>query len=111
MRACSTLYGGVRLRIEVPEAYVTAEPGLRKKCHKLKGTAGPKRMRLMQDSEIAKGKKKAGSKMGYMDMGGSGPSSAVKEQHLPHDLPTALSSPTTKFVHPEASIPSSDSDF
>ena len=59
--------------IEVPEAFVASEPGLRKKCHRLKGTAGPKRMRLM--AEIAKGKKKAASKMGLMDMEESGPSS------------------------------------
>ncbi len=65
---------------------MAAEPGLRKKCHKLKGTAGPKRMRLLE--EIVKGKKKTTSKMGYMEMEGSGPSSAVKEQHPPPDLPT-----------------------
>jgi hypothetical protein len=61
--------------------------------------------------EITKGKKKTALKMGYMDTEGSGLSLAVKEQHPPQDLPTALSSPPTKFVLPEPSTSSSDSDF
>ena len=95
--------------IEVPEAYVASEPGLRKKCHELKGTAGPKRMRLM--AEVAKGKKKAVSKMGYMDMEGCAPSSAVNEHLPPPDLPAAVSAPPPKFVLPEPVLPDSDSDF
>ena len=97
--------------VEVPKEYVAAERGLRKKCHKLKGTAGPKRMRLME--EITKGKKKSASKMGYMEMEGSGPSSAVKEHHPPSDLPTELSPAPNfpKFVLPEPSVPSFDSEF
>ena len=91
--------------IEVPEEYVAAEPALRKKCHRLKGTAGPKRMRLM--AEIAKGKKKATSKMGLMDMEGSGPSSAVKAQ-LP---PAVSSSPPPKLVIPDIEFPDSETDF
>ena len=90
--------------IEVPEEYVAAEPALRKRCHKLKGTAGPKRMRLM--AEIAKGKKKAASKMGLMDMEGSGPSSAVQAH-----LPPAVSAPPTNLVIPPIVFPDSDSDF
>ena len=45
--------------VEVPKAYVAAEPGLRKKCHMLKGTAGLKHMRILE--EMAKGKKKTES--------------------------------------------------
>ncbi len=85
------------------------EPGLRKKCHNLKGTAGPKRMRLM--TQIAMGKKKAASKMGYIDREGSGPSSAVKEHLPPPDQPAAISSQPPKFVLPEPVIPDSDSDL
>ena len=49
--------------------------------------------------------------MGYMDMEGSGPSSAAKE-HLPTPVqPTALSSPPQKFVIPVPEVPDSDSDF
>ena len=94
--------------VEVPKAYEASEPGLRKKCHKLKGTAGPKRMRIMAD--IAKGKKKTESKLGHMSMEGSGPSSAQgpKPKDLnPEDRPTSAPPP---FVIPEPSIPS-DSDF
>jgi hypothetical protein len=92
--------------VEVPKAYEASEPGLRKKCHKLKGTAGPRRQRLL--AEIAKGKKKTASKLGHMSMEGSGPSSASKAKDLPaEDRPT---SPPPPFVIPEPSLPS-DSDF
>ena len=69
-------------------------------------------MRLM--AEIAKGKKKAVSKTGSMDMEGSGPSSAVKVNLPPldlPDLPAAVSAPPQKFVLPEPVLPDSDSDF
>ncbi len=95
--------------IEVPVEYVASEPGLRKKCHKLKGTAGPKCMRLM--AEIAKGKKKAASKMGAMDMEGSGPSSAVKEALTSPVQPAAITSAPPKYVLPQIVFPDSDSDF
>ena len=96
--------------IEVPEAYVASEPGLRKKCHKLKGTAGPKRLRLM--AEIAKGKKKAVSKMASMDMEGSGPSSAVKKHLPPPDQPAAIcKAAISNIVIPDTVFPESDSDF
>jgi hypothetical protein len=105
--------------VEVPKDYIASEPGLRKKCHKLKGTAGPKRRRLMV--EIAKGKKKAESKLGYMTMEGSGPSSASKPKALPTEdlpksppppfvIPDRPKSPPPPFVIPDPSIPS-DSDF
>ena len=49
--------------------------------------------------------------MGYMDMEGSGTSSAVKE-HLPTPVqPTALSSPPPKFEFPVPEVPNSDYDF
>jgi hypothetical protein len=58
-------------------------------------------------AEIAKGKKKATSKMGLMDMEGSGPSSAVKAQ-LP---PAVSSSPPPKLVIPDIEYPDSETDF
>ena len=96
--------------VEVPKDYIAPEPGLRKKCHKLKGTTGPKRRRLMED--IAKGKKKAESKLGYMTMEGSRPSSASKLKDLLKDFPAEdrPTSPPPPFVLPEPSF-SSDSDF
>ena len=48
--------------------------------------------------------------MGFMDMEGSGPSSAVKEHLPPPDQPAAISSPPPKFVLPELVFPDSDSD-
>ena len=58
-------------------------------------------------TEIAEGKKKAASKMGLMDMEGSGPSSAVKAQ-LP---PAVSSSPPPELVIPEIEFPDSETDF
>ncbi len=54
--------------LQVPSDYVTAEPSLRKKCKKIKGTAGPKRHRLIQAANAEK--KKSESKIKFMDMRG-----------------------------------------
>jgi hypothetical protein len=43
----------------VPTEFIASEPGLLKKCHRLKGTAGPKRMRLSAEvkKEMTRSKK------------------------------------------------------
>jgi hypothetical protein len=51
--------------LKVPDEYVAAEPSMRKKTKLLKGTAGPKRLRIRQ--EIAEEKKKADSKTKFLD--------------------------------------------
>ena len=54
-----------RADIEVPDNLVAETPSLRKKCNKLRGTAGPRRARILR--EIAKEKKKSTSKIGFVD--------------------------------------------
>jgi len=51
--------------VQVPDTLVAETPALRKKCSKVRGTAGPRRARLLK--EIAKQKKKSVSKIGYID--------------------------------------------
>jgi hypothetical protein len=51
--------------VQVPVTLVAETPALRKKCSKVRGTAGPRRARLLK--EIAKQKKKSVSKIGYID--------------------------------------------
>ena len=48
--------------VQVPVTLVAETPALRKKCSKVRGTAGPRRARLLK--EIAKQKKKSVSKIG-----------------------------------------------
>ena len=50
--------------VVVPDNLVAATPALRKKCSKIRGTAGPRRARLIK--EIAK-EKKSTSKIGFVD--------------------------------------------
>ena len=54
-----------RSDIEVPVNLVAETPSLRKKCNKLRGTAGPRRARILK--EIARDKKKSTSKIGFVD--------------------------------------------
>ncbi len=54
--------------LHVPSDYVAEELILRKKCHKIKGTAGPKRQRLLQAARADKTQKE--SKIKYMEMEG-----------------------------------------
>jgi hypothetical protein len=58
--------------VAVPNDYVATEPSLRKKTHKLRGAAGPKRARPL--AERRKETEKKESKLQYMDMEGSGES-------------------------------------
>ena len=51
--------------VEVPDNLVAATPALRKKCSKVRGTAGPSRARLIK--KITEEKKKSTSKIGYVD--------------------------------------------
>ena len=49
----------------VPDNLVAVTPALHKKRNKLRGTAGPRRARIIK--EIAKEKKKGTSKIGFVD--------------------------------------------
>ncbi len=62
--------------VVVPKEYIASEQGLREKCHKIKGNAGPKRMRIL--AENRKDKQKKASKIEFLEMKerGSGLSSA-----------------------------------
>jgi hypothetical protein len=51
-------------KLRVPEEYIAATVGLRKKCRSLKGAAGTKRKRLI--AEYAAAKKKVKSKINFM---------------------------------------------
>ncbi len=73
--------------LQVPSDYVAAEPSLRKKCHKLKVTAGPKRQRLPQAARADKQQKEP--KVEYMEMEG----------------------PAGPVVIPEVVLPTSNDDF
>ena len=113
-------------KIKVPSEYVAAEPGLRKKCRQIKGTAGPRRARLM--SAIQQEKKKTASKLPFMSMrscngvaaeGGS----ALPPSPPPPAAPTSPPPPAPipdrydpvipeDIVIPEVEFPSSgDEDF
>ncbi len=103
-----------KIKVPVPKEFVASEPGLRKKCHRLKGTAGPKRMRLL--AELRKDKVKKASKIQFMHMEASSgaaaggqqepPSESVKQQSasaLPQEIP--------EVVIPDVVLPSSDDNF
>ncbi len=47
--------------MKVPADFVAVEPADRKKCKRMKGTSGPKRMRIL--AELSQGKKKSESKI------------------------------------------------
>ncbi len=51
-------------KVEVPVKMVAVDPALRKKCSKVRGTAGPRRASLLKS--IEKQKKKSKSKIGYV---------------------------------------------
>jgi hypothetical protein len=51
--------------VQVPGNLVAETPALRKKCSKIRGTAGPRKAWLLK--QIAKQKKKSVSKIGYVD--------------------------------------------
>ena len=83
----------------MPKDYLAAEPSLRKKTvtQKLRGAAGPKRARLLD--ERSKETEKKESKLQYMDMEGSGGSSSK-------------SIAIQDIISPEVTMPSSsDEDF
>jgi hypothetical protein len=61
----------------VPKEFVASEPALRKKCHRLKGTAGAKCKRLL--AEMQKDKVKKASKIQFMHMEAS---SGAAAQHF-----------------------------
>ncbi len=68
-------------KIKVPKEFVASEPGLCKKCHHLKVTAGPKRKRLL--AEIQMDKVKKASKLQFMHMEASSGTAAGGQQKSP----------------------------
>lgn len=52
--------------IRVPDEYIASQPSARKKAKLIKGTAGPRRARLLKEIEAERGKTE--SKIKYMDM-------------------------------------------
>ena len=83
--------------LRVPEEYIAATVGLRKKCRALKGAAGTKRKRLF--SEIAAAKKKGESKIKFM-----------KQPEGPKVARDASGSRSKRFVIPDADIPTTSDE-
>jgi hypothetical protein len=85
--------------VKVPSDFVAAEPADCKKCKRMKGTAGPKRMRIL--AELSQEKQKSQSKIPFLEMEGSGSKS----------IPTVVPEVENAVV-PEVEMPtSSDDDF
>ncbi len=79
--------------IKVQKDYVAAaEPGLRKKCKLVKGTAGPRRARIM--AEIKEAKAKSASKIPFMSMQSCSGVAADGELAVP--APSPVSPPPTR---------------
>ena len=83
--------------LRVPEEYIAATVGLRKKCRALKGAAGTKRKRLL--AEIAGAKKRVESKIKFMKVP-EGPK-------VPRD---PSGSKSKEFVIPDADLPPSSEE-
>jgi hypothetical protein len=77
--------------IQVPKEFVASEPALRKKCQRLKGTAGPKRKRLL--AEMQKDKVKKASKIQFMHMEASSGAAAGVQQKPPSESVAEPSAP------------------
>ena len=67
-------------KTKVPKEFVATEPGLCKKCHRLKGTEGPKHMRLL--AELQKDKAKTVFKIQFMHMEASTGAAAGGQRKL-----------------------------
>ena len=83
--------------LRVPEEYIAATVGLRKKCRALKGAAGTKRKRLF--SEIAAAKAKGESKIKFM-----------KQPEGPKVARDASGSRSKRFVIPDADVPTTSDE-
>ena len=106
-----------RADVEVPDNLVAETPALRKKCNKLRGTAGPRRARILK--MIAKEKKKSASKIGFVD------EPVSPQPDPPHQAPVAPEStrdpapvstrdaspqPAHRYKIPSPNIPSSEDE-
>ena len=106
-----------RADVEVPDNLVAETPALRKKCNKLRGTAGPRRARILK--MIAKEKKKSASKIGFVD------EPVSPQPDPPHQAPVAPEStrdpapvstrdaspqPAQRYKIPSPNIPSSEDE-
>ena len=56
--------------IKVPKDFIAVEPCIRKKCHRLEGTAGPTRLSL--SGKLSNKKKKKASKIEFLEIEDSG---------------------------------------
>jgi hypothetical protein len=92
-------------KIKVPKEFVASEPGLRKKYHRLKGKAGPKRMRLW--AELRKDKVKKASKIQFMHMEvNSGAAAGGQQKPLSESVEQQSASALPQEI-PEVVIPES----
>jgi hypothetical protein len=73
-----------------PKEYVAAQPRLRKKTQKLRGTAGPKRARLI--AERRRESEKTESKFQFLEMEGCGAAggSSTKSKSIPAVIPDVI---------------------
>ncbi len=94
--------------IVVPDKLVAETPALRKKCSKVRGTAGPRRARLLREN--AKQKKASTSKLAYV----SDPVPPVQEPDPPVSYPVtsedrqASPPPVPRINQPSPNLPASD---
>ena len=74
----------------MPKDFIAFKQRLRKKRHWIKGTAGPKRRRLLAELEKDTKKKESNSQFLEIEGSGSGPSLAGQSslQPLPKSLPS-----------------------
>jgi hypothetical protein len=97
-----------RTDVSVPDNLVAETPALRKKCSKVRGTAGPRRARLLQ--QIAKQKKASTSKLAYV----SEPVPPVPDPDPPVPDPVRSESrkgsppPAPRFIEPSPKLLSLD---
>jgi hypothetical protein len=76
--------------VAVPKEYVAAQPRLRKKTQKLRGTAGPKRARLI--AERRRESEKTESKLQFLEMEGCGAAggNSTKSKSIPAVIPDVI---------------------
>ncbi len=78
----STLFASIfDSDLQIPSDYVAAESSISKEWHKIKGTAEPKRQRLLQAAQADKKQKE--SKIKYMEMEGPAGPVVISEVVLP----------------------------
>jgi hypothetical protein len=97
------LYQQLDPKIKVLKEFVASEPGLHKKCHQLRGTAGQKHKRLL--TEIQKNKVNKASKIQFMHMQASSGAAAGGQQKPSSDSVMQQSASALPKEIPEVVIP------